>query len=98
MDTIIVAGSLAYDYIMDYQGSFSDNIMPDKIHKINLSFLLNTLKKQHGGTAGNIAYNLTLLKTNTSIFATAGNDFADYQKFPEGVPAEQFLDLGDKIL
>lgn len=78
---VVVSGSLAFDYIMDYQGIFADNIMPDKIHKINLSFLLNTLKKQRGGTAGNIAYNLALLETNSSILASAGNDFADYQKF-----------------
>lgn len=78
---ITVTGSLAFDYIMDYQGVFSDHIMPDKIHKINLSFLLNTLKKQHGGTAGNIAYTLALLKSPVSIFAAAGNDFNDYLNF-----------------
>lgn len=81
MNNILVTGSLAFDYIMDYQGLFSDNIMPDKIHAINLSFLLNTLKKQCGGTAGNIAYNLSLLKTNTAIFAVAGNDFGEYGGF-----------------
>ncbi len=80
---VVVSGSLAFDYIMDYQGVFSDNIMPDKIHKINLSFLLETLKKQPGGTAGNIAYNLALLETNPSILASAGNDFAEYKKFLE---------------
>ena len=78
---ILATGSLAFDYIMDYGGVFSDNIMPDKIHKISLSFLLNTLKKQHGGTAGNIAYTLALLKTPVSIFAAAGNDFSQYLDF-----------------
>lgn len=78
---ILVTGSLAFDYIMDYQGVFADNIMPDKIHQINLSFLLNTLNKQKGGTAGNIAYNLSLLKTSASIFASAGNDFSEYSSF-----------------
>lgn len=82
---ITVTGSLAFDYIMDYQGLFADNIMPDKIHKINLSFLLDTFKKQYGGTAGNIAYNLALLKTPSSIFATAGNDFEQYLNFLENV-------------
>lgn len=81
MNHILVTGSLAFDYIMDYQGLFSNNIMPDKIHAINLSFLLNTLKKQRGGTAGNIAYNLALLQTNTAIFACAGNDFGEYGAF-----------------
>lgn len=78
---ITVTGSLAFDYIMNYSGRFADNIMPDKIHKINLSFLLSDLQKQNGGTAGNIAYNLSLLKTDTSIFAAAGNDFDEYSNF-----------------
>lgn len=78
---ILVTGSLAFDYIMDYKGKFGDHIMPDKIHQLNLSFLVSNLKKQPGGTAGNIAYNLALLKTPVSILASAGNDFAPYQKF-----------------
>ncbi len=78
---ITVTGSLAFDYIMDYSGLFADNIMPGKIHNINLSFLLSDLKKQNGGTAGNIAYTLALLKTPVSIFATAGEDFNDYLSF-----------------
>lgn len=81
MKNIIVTGSLAFDYIMDFPGLFGDHIMPDKIHKINLSFLLSDLKKQQGGTAGNIAHNLTLLKTKTTIFAAAGNDFSKYATF-----------------
>lgn len=78
---ITVTGSLAFDHIMDYPGKFSDHIMPDKIHQINLSFLVNNLTKQKGGTAGNIAYNLALLKNPVSILAVAGADFADYEKF-----------------
>ncbi len=95
---IIVTGSLAFDYIMDYQGVFSDHIMPDKIHQINLSFLLTTLKKQNGGTAGNIAYNLSLLKTDVSVFSTAGNDFAEYGKFLQdaGVDTSNIAIIKDK--
>ncbi len=78
---ILVTGSLAFDYIMDYEGVFSDHIMPDKIHKINLSFLVSTLKREFGGTAGNIAYSLALLDQDVSILATAGSDFEPYQKF-----------------
>lgn len=78
---ITVTGSLAFDHIMDYPGIFSDHIMPDKIHQINLSFLVNTLKKQKGGTAGNIAYNLALLNSPVSILGTAGSDFTEYGKF-----------------
>ncbi len=80
---ITVTGSLAFDHIMDFPGNFSDHIMPDKIHQINLSFLVNTLKKQRGGTAGNIAYNLALLKQPVSILGAAGSDFSEYSKFLE---------------
>lgn len=78
---ITVTGSLAFDHIMDFPGNFSDHIMPDKIHQINLSFLVNTLSKQRGGTAGNIAYNLALLKTPVRIVGAAGEDFGDYADF-----------------
>src|SRR3989344_466991 len=78
---ILVTGSLAFDHIMDVPGNFSDHIMPDKIHQINLSFLVNTLQKQKGGTAGNIAYSLALLKSPVSILGTAGSDFVEYGKF-----------------
>ncbi len=78
---ILVTGSLAFDHIMDFPGNFSDHIMPDKIHQINLSFLVNTLSKQKGGTAGNIAYNLALLNSPVSILSVAGNDFSSYATF-----------------
>ncbi len=80
---ITVTGSLAFDHIMDFPGKFGDHIMPDKIHQINLSFLVNTLNKQKGGTAGNIAYNLGLLKTPVAIVGAAGQDFSEYGKFLE---------------
>ena len=58
---IYVTGSLAYDFIMDYPGRFADQIVPEKIHVINLSFLVNDLRESRGGTAGNIAYNISLV-------------------------------------
>lgn len=79
----IVTGSLGYDYIMDFPGKFVDRIMPDKAHKISLSFLVDSLKKQFGGTAGNIAYTLKLLGVEPTLLAPAGNDFASYRKFLE---------------
>lgn len=78
---ILVTGSLAFDYIMDFPGKFSEHIMPEKIHILNLSFLVKSLKKEKGGTAGNIAYNLGLLKTPVGIMASAGEDFAGYSDF-----------------
>lgn len=66
---------------MDFPGRFIDRIMPGKIHQISLSFLVDSLKKQWGGTAGNIAYTLGLFGNNPVILATAGNDFGPYKFF-----------------
>lgn len=78
---ITVTGSLAFDHIMNFPGNFSDHIMADKIHQINLSFLVNNLSKQRGGNAGNIAYTLALLKIPSSILGTVGADFTEYNNF-----------------
>ena len=75
---ILVSGSLAYDRIMDFPGRFSDHIMPDKIHMINVSFTVNGLKENFGGTAGNIAYSLSLLGEKPRIVATIGYDYHRY--------------------
>lgn len=81
MKNIVVTGSLAFDYIMDFPGVFADHIMPDKIHKLNLSFYLDTMSKQRGGNAGNISYTLSLLKMPVTIVSVAGSDFGEYKKF-----------------
>jgi adenosine kinase len=78
---VLVTGSLGFDYIMDYSGRFGDRIDPDNVHKISLSFLVDSLNKQFGGTAGNIAYSLNLLGTQALIQSCAGNDFAPYKSF-----------------
>lgn len=75
---ILVNGSLAFDFIMDFPGKFSEHIDPTKLHILNISFLVSDLKKQKGGTGGNICFNLGLLKIKNSIFASAGSDFSDY--------------------
>jgi adenosine kinase len=80
---LIVTGSLAYDYIMDYPDSFSDHILPDQIHNINLSFIVKTFDKRRGGTAGNASYSLALLDTPHMLFSTAGKDFDEYKKYFE---------------
>jgi len=77
---IVVSGSLAYDQIMDFPGKFSDHILPDQVHNLNLSFLLSSCRQSFGGTAGNIAYNLTLLQERPTIFGVAGSDFLNYRK------------------
>ena len=75
---VIVTGSLAFDQIMVFPGSFKDHILPDKLHVINISFLVSEMRKQRGGCAGNIAYTLALLGHDSRIVAAAGHDFADY--------------------
>ncbi len=80
---ILITGTLAYDQIMDFPGKFSDSIMPDKIHMLNVSFLVDNLRKGFGGTAGNIAYTLSLLGIRCAVMGIVGPDFAAYQKFLE---------------
>lgn len=75
---VIIYGSLAYDRVMDFPGKFRDNFLPDKLHLINVSFAVPKLTENFGGTAGNIAYNLSLLHLRPIILAEAGNDFAQY--------------------
>ena len=75
---IFVSGSLAYDRIMDFSGRFSDHIMPDKLHMINISFAVNGIVERPGGTAGNIAYALRLLGEDPTIVAAIGRDCQGY--------------------
>jgi len=76
---LIVTGSLAYDYIMEFPGSFSDHILPEHKHNINLSFIVNKFAKRRGGTAGNVSYTLGLLQTPHILFSYAGKDFEEYR-------------------
>jgi adenosine kinase len=78
---IFVSGSLAYDRIMDFPGRFADHILPEKIHILNVCFMVNGLTERFGGTAGNIAYNLALLNEKPLILATCGKDFGPYRQW-----------------
>src|SRR4030065_2626072 len=75
---IYIAGSIAYDRIMDFPGRFSDHILPDKIHILNVCFNVNGMTEKFGGTAGNIAYSLSLLQEQPVILATIGTDYDRY--------------------
>ena len=75
---IIVNGSMAYDRIMDFPGYFAEHIIPEKIHILNISFQVNGVKEKFGGTAGNIAYALTLMGENPIVSATIGHDYHRY--------------------
>lgn len=75
---IIVCGSLAYDRIMDFPGHFSEHILPEKIHVLNVCFQINGVNEKFGGTAGNIAYALRLMGEEPEISASIGRDYHTY--------------------
>lgn len=75
---IFISGSIAYDRIMDFPGRFSDHILPDKMHVLNVCFTVNSLVERYGGTAANIAYTLKLLAENPLIIASIGRDYKSY--------------------
>ncbi len=81
--TIYVSGSIAYDRIMDFPGRFSDHILPDKLHVLNVCFTVNGMQEKFGGTAGNIAYSLSLLGEKPIILSTIGKDYQPYFKWLE---------------
>jgi adenosine kinase len=74
----LICGSLAFDSIMVFQDHFKHHILPDKIHMLNVSFLVPEMRREFGGCAGNIAYNLKLLGGDPLIMATVGDDFGAY--------------------
>jgi adenosine kinase len=76
--TALICGSMAYDTVMVFEGRFKDHILPDRIHMLNVSFLAPSMRRNFGGCAGNIAYNLKLLGGSGQIMATVGHDFAPY--------------------
>jgi adenosine kinase len=96
---IVVTGSLAYDYIMDFPGSFKDHILPDKVHMISVSFLVDSLRRMRGGVAGNIAYTLALLGERPTVLATAGHDFGEYRAWMErqGIDASGVTEIADEF-
>ncbi len=96
---ILVSGSIAYDRIMPFPGRFADHIMPDKIHILNVCFLVNGLIEKFGGTAGNIAYTLSLLGEKPRILATAGKDFGNYEKWLKkfGLDQESIRIIPDEL-
>src|SRR6266850_1035674 len=77
----LICGSIAFDTVMVFPGRFRDHILPDKIHMLNVSFLAPEMRRNFGGCAGNIAYNLKLLGGAGYIMASAGHDFAPYREW-----------------
>ncbi len=76
---IVVTGSIAYDYLMSFPGSFSEQIIPEQLTRLSLSFLVHDMQKRRGGVAPNIAYTLALLGERPIVFGSAGQDFGEYR-------------------
>ncbi len=76
--TVLICGSLAFDTIMTFEGRFAEQILPDQLHILNVSFLVPSLRRDFGGCAGNIAYSLKLLGGEPLPMAALGNDGQDY--------------------
>ena len=79
--SILVCGSFAYDTIMVFNDRFKNHILPDQVHILNVSFMVPKMRREFGGCAGNIAYNLNLLGTNVRPMGTVGEDFEPYAKW-----------------
>ena len=80
---ILISGSVAYDYLMTFPGLFKEQILPERLESISLSFLVDSMTRQRGGIAPNIAYTLALLGEQPRLFATVGEDFEDYRAWLE---------------
>jgi adenosine kinase len=80
---ILLTGSVAYDYLMTFPGLFKEQILPERLGSISLSFLVDSMSKVRGGIAPNIAYTMALLGTRPRIMATVGEDFQDYRVWLE---------------
>jgi adenosine kinase len=88
---IIVTGSIAYDYLMSFPGSFSEHLLPDHLQRVSLSFLVDSMDKRRGGCGPNIAYTLALLGERPFLMGTAGQDFDEYRQFLESAGVDASL-------
>ena len=76
---ILLTGSVAFDYLMTFPGLFKEQILPERLEKISLSFLVDSMSRQRGGVAPNIAYTMALLGEHPRVMATVGEDFDEYR-------------------
>jgi adenosine kinase len=97
--TSLICGSMAYDTVMVFEGKFRDHILADRLHVLNVAFLVPSMRRNFGGCAGNIAYNLKLLGGDGLIMATVGHDFAPYSKWLErsGLPLTHVRIVADQF-
>ena len=97
--SIVVTGSIAFDYLMSFPGKFTEHILPEHMNRVSLSFLVDSMDKRRGGCAPNIAYTLALLGERPRLMGTAGQDFGDYRQWLEaaGVDTSLVTQVPDKF-
>lgn len=94
--TALICGSMAYDTIMVFNDKFKNHILPEKVHILNVSFLVPAIRREYGGCAGNIAYNLKLLGEEPLAMATVGHDFEPYaQWMSQNSLSSEFIQILD---
>jgi adenosine kinase len=96
---IIVTGSIAFDYLMSFPGSFTEHFLPEHFERLSLSFHVDTMDKRRGGCAPNIAYTLALLGERPVLMGAAGRDFGEYRQWLEasGVDTSLVHEVADKF-
>jgi adenosine kinase len=97
--SIVVTGSIAFDYLMSFPGKFTEHFLPEHMNRVSLSFLVDSMDKRRGGCAPNIAYTLALLRERPRLMGTAGQDFDDYRRWLEaaGVDTSLVKQVQDKF-
>lgn len=95
--SVLICGSMAYDAIMVFEDKFKNHILPDQVHILNVCFLVPTMRREYGGCAGNIAYNLNLLQGDPLPMATVGQDFAPYRAWMDkcGIDSRHIREIED---
>jgi adenosine kinase len=88
---LIVTGSIAFDYLMQFPGRFTEHFLPEHMHRVSLSFLVDSMDKRRGGCGPNIAYTIALLGERPYLMATAGQDFGDYKSWLDAVNIDTSL-------
>jgi adenosine kinase len=96
---LIVTGSIAFDYLMQFPGKFTEHILAEHLQRVSLSFLVDSMDKRRGGCAPNIAYTLALLGERPYLVATAGQDFREYDEWLQaaGVDTSHVHHVRDKF-
>jgi adenosine kinase len=88
---LIVTGSIAFDYLMSFPGRFTEHLLPEHMHRVSLSFLVDSMDKRRGGCGPNIAYTIALLGERPYLMASAGQDFSDYKAWMDAVNIDTSL-------